>query len=172
MKFERSIEVERSPDDVFRLLSDAERMPEWTPEWVGVERLTDGPTGLGSAYRCKPAKGRGAGWEFHWSEFEPGKRLAWEGDPNGPVQRNGRYVMTANGDGQTEVQVAIEPKLRTAVKPFAPLVAILLKRHAQRDVRRLRDWLSSATTAVTAVFMGLGDLADAATRAAAPLLGA
>jgi uncharacterized protein YndB with AHSA1/START domain len=172
MKFERVIEVERSPDEVFRLLSDAERMTEWTPEWVHVERLTEGPPGVGSAYRCKPAKGRGAGWNFQWSEFEPGRRLAWEGDANGPVQRNGRYELAANGDGRTDVAIAIEPKLRTAVKPFTPLVAILLKRHAQRDVRRLRDWLSSATTAVTALFMGLGDLVETATKVAAPVLGA
>ena len=43
-----SVVIGRSIEDVFRVLSDAEKTPSWYPETIEERWLTDGPIGIGS----------------------------------------------------------------------------------------------------------------------------
>jgi hypothetical protein len=43
-----SVEIARSPEDVFAYLDDLERHGEWQSQIVSSKRETDGPTGVGT----------------------------------------------------------------------------------------------------------------------------
>jgi hypothetical protein len=48
---EAEADIDRSPEEVFDYCSDPAHEPEWNIRMTGVERLTDGPIGLGTRYR-------------------------------------------------------------------------------------------------------------------------
>jgi uncharacterized protein YndB with AHSA1/START domain len=50
IEFQHRIEIDRSPAEVFALLSDVERLPEWQRSVVAVRRITPGLLGAGSEF--------------------------------------------------------------------------------------------------------------------------
>jgi uncharacterized protein YndB with AHSA1/START domain len=54
---ENTGEIARSPEDVFDYLSDMGHEVEWNPDCLSMERLTDGPVGVGTKYRAKWKQG-------------------------------------------------------------------------------------------------------------------
>ena len=48
---QRTIEVERAPDEVFAYLADFSNTPEWDPATVSCERLDAGPLRVGARFR-------------------------------------------------------------------------------------------------------------------------
>lgn len=54
---ENSVEIARSPEDVFDYLSDMANEAEWNPDCVSMEPLTAGPVGVGSRFRAKWKQG-------------------------------------------------------------------------------------------------------------------
>jgi uncharacterized protein YndB with AHSA1/START domain len=54
---EHTVDVNRSPGDVFDYCSDLTHEPEWNPKLERIEQLTDGPVGVGTRYEVLFAKG-------------------------------------------------------------------------------------------------------------------
>ena len=54
---ENSIEIARTPEDVFDYLSDMGNEVHWNPDCVLIEQLTDGPVGVGTRFRAKWKQG-------------------------------------------------------------------------------------------------------------------
>jgi uncharacterized protein YndB with AHSA1/START domain len=50
-------EISRSPEDVFDYLSDMGHEVDWNPDCLSMERLTDGPVGVGTRFRAKWKQG-------------------------------------------------------------------------------------------------------------------
>jgi Polyketide cyclase / dehydrase and lipid transport len=50
---EAEADIERSPEDVFDYCSDHTHEPEWNIKMKDVDKLTDGPIGLGTRYRME-----------------------------------------------------------------------------------------------------------------------
>jgi len=48
---ENTVEIARAPEEVFDYCTDLSREPEWNPRTRYVEKLTDGPVGLGTRHR-------------------------------------------------------------------------------------------------------------------------
>jgi uncharacterized protein YndB with AHSA1/START domain len=158
--FEDEFVVEKTPDEVFRLLADAERIPEWMVEFERVEQVSDTEPGVGTEYCCHPVKPPRGNWTFEWAEYQPGKRLAYTGDTNGPVQRTGSYDISPNGGDDTTVRMVIEPRFGWPMKLVSPLFALLLRKHARRDATALRRWLSSAAVALGVVYTNTAEMLD------------
>ena len=54
---ENVIEIARTPEDVFDYLSDLGNEVRWNPNCLSMERLTDGPVGVGTRFRAKWKQG-------------------------------------------------------------------------------------------------------------------
>jgi hypothetical protein len=50
---ENAIEIGVSPEAVFDYCTDVLREPEWNPKLLEVEKLTEGPIGLGTRFRIR-----------------------------------------------------------------------------------------------------------------------
>jgi len=75
MKLEHAVQTEAPIDVVWGLTEDVERWPETTPTMTSVERLDDGPLGVGSQARIKQPGQRARTWTV--TRFERGRTFAW-----------------------------------------------------------------------------------------------
>src|SRR6186997_93710 len=54
---ENTIEIARTPEDVFDYLSNMANEVRWNPDCLSMEKLTDGPVGVGTRFRAKGKQG-------------------------------------------------------------------------------------------------------------------
>ena len=99
-----SIEVERSPEDVFAYLDDLARHGEWQERIVSVEVETEGPTRVGTRAvdtRRVPG-GRTIATTYEIVEHDPPRRAAFRG-VDGPVPAVGSVTVEPAGEGRSRV---------------------------------------------------------------------
>jgi uncharacterized membrane protein len=81
--FSVAVNIDAPPDQVFAVLCDVERWPEWTPTMTSVQRLDQGPFAVGSVAQVRQPKLRPAVWKvteleaqnFTWVARTPGLRM-------------------------------------------------------------------------------------------------
>jgi uncharacterized membrane protein len=95
MRLEDRLEIAAPAAVVWDLTVDVERWPESTPTITSVERLDDGPFGLGSKARIKQPAQRPAVWTV--TSFEPGRHFAWATKTLGLHLEGGHHI-EADGD--------------------------------------------------------------------------
>ena len=126
MDYEFSVEIDAAPDEVWRVLTDVERWPEWTPSMTRVERLDPGAFQVGSTARIKQPKFPPLVWRV--TELEPGQSFSWTASGGG-VTTVGGHRITPRSDG-VEVTLSIRQ-----AGPLAWLVGLLTSRQTERYVQ-------------------------------------
>jgi uncharacterized protein YndB with AHSA1/START domain len=102
--FETQRHIEAPAPSVWEVLVDVARWPEWTPTIESVERLDDGPFGVGSRAKVRQPKLPQAQWEV--TEVVDGKSFTWEA--KGPGMKTvARHEVVPEGTGST-VTLSIE----------------------------------------------------------------
>jgi hypothetical protein len=124
--FENTIMIRRSSLDVFAFLADFENVPSWNYAIEQTTKTSPGPLGVGTTYRqirSEPTRSQEA---FQVTVFEPGRRLAIEGQI-GPFQARLEYVLEPIGD-VTRLTNAVElARLSTTSRLLASLAASRVK---------------------------------------------
>lgn len=134
--------VASPPAEVWAVLSDVERWPDWTPTVESVQRLDDGPFGVGSRARVRQPKLRPAVWEV--SELVDGERFTWLSRTPG-LTTVGRHEVAAE-DGGCRVTLSIEHS--GALSGVAALFwGRLTQRYVQTEAQSLDRRVSGPTTA-------------------------
>ncbi|MFL5726438.1 MAG: SRPBCC family protein [Chloroflexota bacterium] len=54
---ENTVEISRTPEEVFDYLADQGNEVHWNPDCVSMQKLTDGPVGVGTRFRAKWKQG-------------------------------------------------------------------------------------------------------------------
>lgn len=140
MKHSLTFPVDAPADDVWAVLSDVERWPEWTPSMRVVERLDDGEFRVGSSARIKqPALPRVV-WTV--TEVVPGRSFTWEARSGG-VHTKGVHTVEADGDA-SRVTLGIDQR-----GPMSWLVTLLYARRTKRYVAMEAEGLRSRVLAST-----------------------
>jgi uncharacterized protein YndB with AHSA1/START domain len=124
--YEISVDIDAAPDEVWRVLTDVERWPEWTPSMTRVERLDSGPLQVGSTARIKQPKFPPTVWRV--TQLEPGQSFSWTASGPG-VTTVGGHRITPRDDG-VEVTLSIRQ-----TGPLAWLVGLLTSRLTQSYVQ-------------------------------------
>lgn len=140
-----SVTIQRSVEDVFRVLTDPTMAPRWAPSSIKGELLTPGPPGVGTRRRAvvKGFFGRTMESVMEVTELEPDRALAlrlvsasWGGTGRT------RYVLTPV-DGGTRVDWRWELEPGGILKPFARPSMAVFQRTFQRDVDNLKSMMES-----------------------------
>jgi uncharacterized membrane protein len=76
MDIQRTIDITAPQDKVWAVMSDVERWPEWTASVASVERLNDGPFGVGSKARIRQPRLPAVVWTV--TAFETGRCFEWQ----------------------------------------------------------------------------------------------
>jgi hypothetical protein len=140
-----SIEIARSPEDLFAYVGDLSRHGEWQSQIVDVQVDTEGPTRVGSrATETRRVPGGPRRLTYEVTEWDPPRRVAFRG-VNGPIRVRGALTAEPAGDG-SHSRVTLEldfdahglfPKL------LLPLVRRDARKQVPRDQARLKERLES-----------------------------
>ncbi|HYG92959.1 MAG TPA: SRPBCC family protein [Nocardioides sp.] len=117
--------IDAAASDVWEVLSDVARWPEWTPTVDNVELLDVGPVRVGSRARIRQPKLPQAVWVV--TEIEEGRSFTWEA--KGPGMKTiGRHEVVPDGAG-AKVMLSIEQ-----TGPMGVVAAILWRKLTQHYV--------------------------------------
>ena len=99
------IDIEAPVEQVWEVLCEVERWPEWAPTVTSVRRLDDGPLAVGSRVRVEQP--RIPPTEYVVTELEPSRSFTWVA--NGPgIRTTARHLLEERGPGSTRVTLAVE----------------------------------------------------------------
>jgi carbon monoxide dehydrogenase subunit G len=137
-----TVSIARSKEEVFALLAQLERMPEWVPDLVSVTQLGDGPVGVGTQYAEVVKMGDKTG-EGHVSvtAFEPHRVLAYKGR-GGPVSFTCHFECHAEGDG-CRLEHEYTFAMGGMMKMMAPFLGGWMKKNSTAAMDNLKRLLES-----------------------------
>jgi uncharacterized membrane protein len=99
------IDVEAPVEQVWEVLIDVERWPEWATTVTSVRRVDDGPLAVGSRVRVEQP--RIPPTEYAVTELEPSRSFTWAASAPG-VRTTARHMLEDLGSGGTRVTLAVE----------------------------------------------------------------
>jgi uncharacterized membrane protein len=139
-----SIEIARTPEEVFAYLDDLERHGEWQEQIVEVRRDTEGPTGVGTrATDTRKVPGGPREVTYEITEHDPPRRTAFRG-LNGPVRPVGIVTVEPLDDGsRSRVTIELDLVGSGLGKLIAPLARRDARRQVPKDQQRLKERLES-----------------------------
>lgn len=147
MKFEWTIQIDRSPADVYEYLADFSKHHEWSPKPLEIQALTEGPTRVGSRFHSSgwiPRKPHNEN-EVEVTAADPGQHLTFDAVEKGETFVND-YALTAS-DGGTRVDRSLTtPELKGAMKFVFPVIgAVLVKPGGTKNMEMLKANLESGS---------------------------
>jgi uncharacterized protein YndB with AHSA1/START domain len=135
--FETSRHIDASTPAVWEVLYDVARWPEWTPTIDSVERLDDGPFGVGSRAKVRQPKLPQAQWEV--TEVVDGRSFTWEA--KGPGMKTIARHEVVPDDGGSTVTLSIEQ-----TGPMGAVAATVWKSLTQRYIELEAESLDARVT--------------------------
>ena len=144
-----TVEIAKSPQEVFAYLDDLGRHGEWQKQIESVEVLTDGPTRVGSrAIDTRRVPGGRRKITYEITEHDPPRRAAFRG-LDGPIRPVGSVTVEPLDEGRRS-RVTLELDL-VGHGLMGKLVAPLARRDARKrvpeDQARLKERLESGAAA-------------------------
>ena len=138
--FRQAVQIRRSSEDVFALLTRFEDIPKFVPQVVSAEQTSAGEVGIGTTFVQRGRLfGRMVETPTVVTTYEPPSRFGYRAD-QGPVPYEALYHL-APSDGGTVLEATVAVRLRWPVRPLEPLVGRLVRRTYARNLGRMRELL-------------------------------
>lgn len=141
MKLDSTIEIHRPADEVFAVVSDFSRNPEWQRGMKSARWTTEPPTRVGSTYQqVARFLGRNVVTAFEVVAYEPGRSVSIESRESSFPIRVTRSVEPLGPD-RSRVSAHIVGEPRSFFRLIGPLLRLLAERSVRGDYVRLRRLL-------------------------------
>ena len=139
-----SIEIDRTPEEVFAYLDQLERHGEWQGAIESARVETEGPTRVGSrATEMRRVPGGAREFTYEVTEHDPPRRVSFLG-VSGPVRPVGTVTVEPVGDGsRSRVTIQLELKGHGLGVLIAPLAMREARKRVPEDQARLKERLES-----------------------------
>jgi uncharacterized protein YndB with AHSA1/START domain len=140
----QSIEISRSPEDVFAYLDDPSRHGEWQSQIVTSEVETAGPTKVGTRVKqTLRMGGREQNMSYEITEHDPPRSFAFRGI-DGPIRPIGRGTVEPIADGaRSRVTLELDFEGHGLGKALQPLVMSQARKQVPKDQQQLKERLES-----------------------------
>jgi uncharacterized protein YndB with AHSA1/START domain len=138
---ENTVEIARSPEDVFDYCTDLALEPEWNPKAKRVDKLTPGPIGLGTTYEAEFLKGDPTTIEL--VRFE--RPTTWEAVGRSrhlDAKTIGRVSTTDDG---ARLIVRMELSPRGTLKLLLPILGRYMHNQEERNLANIKAALEAAS---------------------------
>jgi hypothetical protein len=133
-------DIRRSPEIVFDYASDPAHEPEWNIRMKRLDKLTDGPVGVGARYRMEFTHGPPAVSEC--VRFE--RPSLWELAGGSKIISSGfRDRVVPKGEG-SDLVLRMEIRLHGLLMLALPLVRRQMQRELERDIATIKARLENA----------------------------
>jgi uncharacterized membrane protein len=109
-RIERHIKIGRPPAEVFALLTDLDRLPEWATIVVGTRDVSEFPLREGCTFRqTLRVLGREVESDWRVTELEVPRRVAYEAAaPGGGTLTMRQTVVSGDGNSRVELELDYE----------------------------------------------------------------
>ncbi|MEV6248712.1 SRPBCC family protein [Streptomyces sp. NPDC051742] len=140
-RIEKSIDISRSPEEVFSYLMDASHMPEWQESAVAARQLSDGPLAVGSRIHVKRRIGRREmPMTMEVTELVPPRSWHFHGI-DGPVRGDVQGTLEPLDDGRrSRLTLSIDFESHGIGKVLVPL---MVKPHIRKEMPRNEEHLKA-----------------------------
>ena len=143
---ETSVTIDRPAEEVFSVLSDLERQPDWVSSIQESEITSGGPVREGTTFRqVVKALGRRMETEATVTEYDPPRAFAFEGGA-GPMRMTFRFTVSPEGTGSRIDQV-VEGETKGFFKLADSIAARTMKKQFEADLATLKAVLESRSAA-------------------------
>ena len=122
MKFSASVEITATPEKTWALVNNIEEWPNWIPSLKKIEKITEGPLGVGSQVLVVAKSLITVNLLMTITEFVAGRRVVMEGGVLG-VKMTRYYELEPVGQNKAKL---------TAGGEVSGLLAFLVRRGGQR----------------------------------------
>jgi uncharacterized protein YndB with AHSA1/START domain len=137
-----SIEIARSPEEVFAYLNDFTRHSEWQSSLEEVTVETQGPVGVGTRVReRRKVPGGVREMTIETTEHDPPRRIGFRG-LDGPIRAVGAATVSPAGEG-SRVSVELDFEGHGLGRLLVPLVRSQARREVPLDQQRLKERLEA-----------------------------
>jgi hypothetical protein len=139
-----SVEIARSPEDVFAYVTDPSRFTEWQEAVVSADRVDTGPTQVGSTIKLtRRMGGREQTMTSELTDYSPPRSYAFR-VLDGPVRALGRGLIEPVGDGtSSRFDFQIDFEGHGLGKLLLPLVRRSAKKELAQSHANLKRQLES-----------------------------
>jgi uncharacterized protein YndB with AHSA1/START domain len=138
MQFQAEIDIDRSPEEVFAVLTDVSRLPEWQRSVVTAEM--DGPAGVGAKLReTRKMMGREAKLVSEVTEYDPPHRFSVRAI-EGPIPMTVTHTLEPSGGG-TRLEVVGEANPKGVMRLAAGKMQKSAESEFRGDLERLKALL-------------------------------
>jgi len=146
-KIVESIEVGRSPEDVFAYIDQLERHGEWQTQIISVTRETEGPTRVGTrATDLRKVPGGKQSVTYEITEYDPPRRVSFRG-LNGPIRPVGTMRVESVAEGRSRITLELDLLGHGLLGALlGPLARSDARKQLPRDQQRLKERLESGAT--------------------------
>jgi uncharacterized membrane protein len=144
VKLTSSVEIDRPPEEVFAVISDFSRNPEWQKGMKSARWTSEPPARVGSTYeQVARFLGRDVVTIFEVTAHEPGRSVTIE-------SRESSFPITVTrsveplGPDRSKVNAHIVGEPGRFFKLFGPLLRTMAERSVRGDYERLRRLLEAS----------------------------
>ena len=143
MHLQSSLEIGKPADEVFDVVADFARNPEWQGGMRSAVWTSEPPVRVGSTYeQVARFLGRDVVTSFEVVGYEPGRSITIESRASSFPIRVTRSVEPVT-DGRSRVIADVSGEPGRFFRLFGPILAQMAERSVRRDYRRLRELLES-----------------------------
>ncbi|HWI43694.1 MAG TPA: SRPBCC family protein [Nocardioides sp.] len=140
MEIHRTLELDRTPEEVFSYLQDFTNTEEWDPATVRTERVS-GDGGVGTSYaNTSRFLGRETELRYVVEEVERPRRLRLRGE-NSTVVSNDTMTIVPSASGGSRLTYRAEFEFKGVAKLVAPLLGPAFKRMGDGAEKGLHEAL-------------------------------
>ncbi len=141
-RLEVSTLIDRSTQDVFPFIGDAENGSEWSTHGTHYVKTTQGPIGVGTAFRFTGKfMGRRVDGTRTITEYRPNDTIGFRQDK--PIAFAGHYTFEPVGRG-TRLTFAVEGDVPGVYGLIRPIFERTSRQLFEKDLRKLKGVLDAA----------------------------
>lgn len=141
-KMEITVDINRSIDDVFAFVSNAENLPRWRATNLETKKTSEGPLAVGSTFKGRfTFLGRQFDGNLQITAYEPNQLYAVKMS-EGPFPLETWYALQPTDTG-TRLFFTMEGAPGGFFKLAEPLVVSLAKRTYEADLHNLKEMLEA-----------------------------
>jgi uncharacterized membrane protein len=136
-----AVTIDAPPETVFAVLCDVERWPEWTPTMTSVQRLDQGPFGVGSSAQVRQPKLLPAVWKV--TELEAQRNFTWVARTPGLRMKAGHLVERQGAGSRVQLSFELSGLMARVV---SRLYGGLIEQYVNTESQKLKQRSESTAT--------------------------
>jgi uncharacterized membrane protein len=133
--YETFVDIDATPAEVWSVMTDVVRWPEWTSSVTHVERLDPGPFRVGSAALIRQPKLPPTVWRV--TELEPRRSFSWVAGGPGVTALAGHRIEPRDGDEGVRVTLSIR-QTGPLAWAYGLLISGLTRRYVEAEAKGLK----------------------------------